>query len=400
MHKLSLRLARYRSFGLRFLWVLTFAVNVFTLDLYRQTLIEDHNLLEQDFLGYYTAASLPRQTIYDINRQREFQTQLLGRPYRVPAGVLLYNHPPILVPVVKLLATEDYVVSYRRWAGVLSIVCVLCGGVVYFLLRTVRLSVSVCLLSSFSAVLFYPLYRNVEIGTDTPFVLLALLLWGFFLLRKWDFAAGFALAFTVIKPHFAIVMAAGTFAISRRAFVAFVLGAVLLTLSSVVYVGKKGTLDLFENIVITTSGEQLGVFFNRQYNFMGLLARFGFSKTVVGVAGWSALVAFMGFVALLRVPIALEKRLGLIVLGAVFFSPNLHFHDVSLLLLPLALIARGFVDCAPLAFFPITPAPFLGLGWTLSGYSTQAIAFVALIMRRTGFANRESLHVEDSRTNV
>jgi len=382
------------------LWVFTLAINVFTVDLYRRTLIEDHNLLEQDFLGYYTAASLPRQNIYDINRQREFQTQLLGRPYRVPAGVLLFNHPPILVPAVKLLATEDYVASYRRWAGVLSIVCLLCGGVVYFLLRTVRLPAFVCLLSSFSAVLFYPLYRNLEIGTDTPFVLLALLLWGLFLLRKWNLAAGFALALTVIKPHFAIVIAVGTFAISRRAFVAFVLGAVLLTLSSVVYVGEKGTLDLFHNILITTNGEQLGVFFNRQYNFMGLLSRFGFSKTLVGVAGWSALVALMGFVAVLRVPIALEKRLGFLVLGAVFFSPNLHFHDVALLILPLALIARSFRECAPLAFFPITPVPFLGIGWTLSAYGAQAIAFVALIMQRTGFANRELSHGKNSRTNV
>ena len=66
------------------------ASNLFVLQLYWKTVIADRNLLDQDFLGYYTAASLPPSMIYDINQQRNVQTNLLGQPYGVPAGVLLF----------------------------------------------------------------------------------------------------------------------------------------------------------------------------------------------------------------------------------------------------------------------------------------------------------------------
>src|SRR5262245_4590820 len=131
------------------------ATNVFILQLYWKTLLADRNLQDQDFLGYYTAASLPPSMMYDNNQQRNVQTNLLGEPYGVPAGVLLFNHPPFLVPIVSLLANGNYVESYRRWAALLFAISLACSVIIYLLLKDVGYTAAFSGLSAFTALLFY-----------------------------------------------------------------------------------------------------------------------------------------------------------------------------------------------------------------------------------------------------
>jgi hypothetical protein len=156
--------------------------------------------------------------MYDIDQQRNVQIGLLGKPYGVPAGVLLFNHPPFLVPIVSVLSNGNYVDSYRRWAAVLFAIALICSWIVYLLLREAGHTATISGLAAFTSLLFYPSYRSIEIGTDTIVALLGVLLWGLFLIKEKERAAGLALSLTVIKPHLALVLAAVTLARSRRAF--------------------------------------------------------------------------------------------------------------------------------------------------------------------------------------
>ena len=377
------------------LFIAIFAANLFVLQLYWKTFVGDRNLLNQDFLGYYTAASLPRTSIYDINRQRELQTSLLGKPYGVPAGVLLFNHPPFLVPVVRLLNNGNYFESYQRWAALLFAISVTCSVIIYLLLRDAGHTVLVSTLSAFTALLFYPSYRSIEIGTDTSVALLAVLLWAFFLIKDKDRAAGLALSLTLIKPHLAIILGAATLARSRRAFLMFLTGGVVLTSVSMFYVGLKGILDLVQNIKFSANGEALGVFFVKQYSFMGLLARLGMSRTVVAMVGWLAFGLIVVLVSVYRTTSS-ETWIGVVLLLAVFFAPNLHFHDLALLLLPMTLIARRVRgQLAPLIFFPLSPLLILAVGLTVASYSMQVIAAVVLgglKQRRHSYSDLDDQH--------
>jgi hypothetical protein len=377
------------------LFIAIFAANLFVLQLYWKTFVGDRNLLNQDFLGYYTAASLPRSSIYDINRQRELQTSLLGKPYGVPAGVLLFNHPPFLVPVVRLLNNGNYFESYQRWAALLFAISVACSVIIYLLLRDAWHTVLVSTLSAFTALLFYPSYRSIEIGTDTTVALLAVLLWAFFLIKDKDRAAGLALSLTLIKPHLAIILGAATLARSRRAFLMFLTGGVILTSVSMFYVGLKGILDLVQNIKLSANGEALGVFFVKQYSFMGLLARLGMSRTVVAMVGWLAFGLIVVLVSVYR-PTSSESWIGFVLLLAVFFAPNLHFHDLALLLLPMTLIARRVRgQLAPLIFFPLSPLLILAVGLTVASYSMQVVAAVViggLKQRRDSYSDLDNQH--------
>jgi hypothetical protein len=241
-------------------------------------------------------------------------------------------------------------------------------------------SASISALSAFTALVFYPLYRSIEIGTDTAFAVLGVLLWAFFLIKSKDRAAGIALSITVIKPHLAIILAAAMFAVSRRGFLMFLLGGTIITIFSVIYVGGKGTFDLVQNIRLSADGEALGVYFVRQYSFLGLLARVGFSKRFVTAVGWLLFWLVTALVALWRRKAPVDRWIGFALLSAVFFAPNLHFHDLALLLLPMTLIARTVkTDLAALVFFPLSPVVILAAGLTLAGYCMQAVAATALI---------------------
>jgi len=367
------------TFGQWLLFAVILAANISMLDNYRRAVPQDRTLMVQDFLGYYTAAKLPRHEMYDIDRQKEVQTALLGKPYDLPSKVLLFNHPPVLIPLVNLISTDDYLKSYWRWAVVLSTICLLCAGAVYLLLRDAGQPTSTASLAAFTALLFYPLYRSVQAGQDTPFVLVGALIWALCLTRKRDGAAGLALALTIIKPQLAIPLAAATFAASRRSFAWFAAAAAGLTALSVLYVGAGGALTLVEDIRLSADGEAFGVFFTRQYNFAGLLARLGAGKTVAGVAGWCAFAAAVVCLALRRRGASDPPRLGLAVIVSIFFSPNLHFHDIALLLLPMAMLARGLkARYAPLVFVPLSPVIILAVGWTLAAYCMQAAYAFAL----------------------
>jgi len=313
--------------------------------------------------------------MYDIDQQRNVQIGLLGKPYGVPAGVLLFNHPPFLVPIVSVLSNGNYVESYRRWAAVLFAIALVCSWIVYLLLREAGHTATMSGLAAFTSLLFYPSYRSIEIGTDTIVALLGVLLWGLFLIKEKERAAGLALSLTVIKPHLALVLAAATLARSRRAFLTFLLGGALITAFSVFYVGSKGVFDLIANIKFSADGEALGVFFVKQYNFMGLLARLGISKAAVTVVGWLAFFLAILLAAVYRRAFAIDLWLALTVSVAIFFVPNLHFHDLALLVVPMTVIARRLKgQLAPFVFLPLSPILILGVGLTIAGYSMQALA--------------------------
>jgi len=128
---------------------------------------------------------------------------------------------------------------------------------------------------------------------------------------------------------------------------------------------------------------------------MGLLARLGMSRTVVAMVGWLAFGLIVVLVSVYRTTSS-ETWIGVVLLLAVFFAPNLHFHDLALLLLPMTLIARRVRgQLAPLIFFPLSPLLILAVGLTVASYSIQVIAAVVLgglKQRRDSYSDLDDQH--------
>src|SRR5213593_4698320 len=164
---------RYRRLGSGLLTVLIILVNVISLYLYVEVARQKdkQTIARQDFLVLYTGARLPAAQLYNIDSQRRVQTEIMGKPYGDPAGVLPFVSPPVLIPFVRLIITDDYFASYWRWVAFLIGVCLVCAVLVYVITRDV--------LAAVTAILFIALFGSVLKGQVSPLMTVGLLLWGY-----------------------------------------------------------------------------------------------------------------------------------------------------------------------------------------------------------------------------
>jgi hypothetical protein len=284
-----------------------------------------------DFMIYYAAAKVPLSTLYNIDVQREMQARVLGSAFPVAGGVLPFNHTPVFVPLLHLLVNDDYASSYLRWTVLLWLAAFVCALLVFKMTGDVPLA--------FAACSFYPLFALVQQAHDTVFLLLGILLAAQLLSLRKDFLAGIALSLTTLKPHFAIFLAVPLI-VRPKAFLGFCAASAVLALYSVLLVGTGGVSEFLSLIKISAAGEGFGMRPMVQFNLLGLMERAGMSSEVARPVAW--IIFLLAAISMLIVwkrnslspPFALTMSL------ALFTSPHLHFHDLALLLVVFATLAR------------------------------------------------------------
>ena len=284
-----------------------------------------------DFMIYYAAAKVPLSTLYNIEVEREMQTRVLGSPFPVAGGVMPFNHTPVFVPLLHLLVNDDYASSYVRWTVLLWLAAFVCALLVFKMTGDVALA--------FAACSFYPLFALVQQAHDTVFLLLGILLGAQLLSLRKDLLAGIALSLTTLKPHFAIFLAVPLIA-RPKAFLGFCAASAVLALYSVLLVGTGGVSELLTLIKISAAGEMFGMRPLVQFNLLGLMERAGMSSEVARPVAWIIflLAAISMLIVWKRNP--LNPPFALTMLLALFTSPHLHFHDLALLLVVFATLAR------------------------------------------------------------
>lgn len=285
-----------------------------------------------DFIIYYSAGRLPLRKLYDIDANRELQTTVAGSPLPVKGSALPFNHTPVFVPLLHLLVDDDYAASYFRWTTLLWLAALMCALLVY------RMTADVAL--AFAGLGFYPLFIYVLQGHDTVFLLLGVLLGAYLLSLGKDLLAGMALSLTALKPHFAIFLAIPLI-IRPKAFLGFFAASAALALYSVLLVGKEGVFNFLTLLKISAGGELFGMRPLAMFNMLGLVERAGMSPEVARPLAWIIflLAAISMFVVWKRNP--LNPPFALTMLLAVFTSPHLHLHDLALLLVVFATLARA-----------------------------------------------------------
>src|SRR5512147_38447 len=78
-----------------------------------------------DFIAFYSAGRVAQtygfSKVYQPELQQDVQEEQVGFPL-VKGQVLLYNHLPFLLPVLRLLVNNNYVSSFYLWVFLLCIV--------------------------------------------------------------------------------------------------------------------------------------------------------------------------------------------------------------------------------------------------------------------------------------
>ena len=272
---------------------------------------------------------------YNIDLQQEVQEGVVGFPL-VQGQVLLYNHIPYLVPLLSSLVSADYVGSFLRWVALLFMIHTM--AVILLLRNTINTSRSALF---FGATLFFPFFQSLLLGQDTSFLFLGVVLWVVGMTKKMDWMAGIGLALTSVRPHLCIVLAVPFLFQHRSVFWRFLAVVSVLVLISLLLLGKDGTFEFLTILQISAGGTWHGMHETDMVNLIGLATRlFPFVQSdVARAAGW------VGYIAGIIMAVVLWKKeapyaikIGVSIILALFFAPHLHYHDLTLLLVPLALL--------------------------------------------------------------
>jgi hypothetical protein len=294
-----------------------------------------------DFIALYSVGRIAQDKgysqVYDPLKQQEVEEKVVGFPLGKDQ-VLLYNHLPFLLPILRSIVSEDYVSSFYRWIFLLIAIYITAAGVLSKLLQEAKVDQQTIYLTGVGSLLFLPLFFSLMNGQDTAFLFLGTSLWMFGLLTKKDKIAGLGLSLTTVRPHISLILAIPMLFHNRRIFLWYAVGSGILAVLSFLLIGMEGVQDFLDILRISAAGEWHGMKEEAMFNLIGLLTRIlpGVNQAALRTCSW-----ILYGLAILWLSYIWAKNkdgrsiLGMTVVVALFTVPHLHFHDLTLLLIPL-----------------------------------------------------------------
>lgn len=301
-----------------------------------------------DFIAFYSAGRVAQDDgaahVYRPLSQQQIQEEQVGFPL-APGQVLLYNHLPYLIPVLRLIVSADYVGSFYRWTFLLIALYV--TGLMFLsqVLKDAGLDSRRTLLAGIGGFLFLPLFFSLMNGQDTAFLFLGAAIWIYGLLSGKEIVSGLGLSLTTVRPHIALILALPMLFSYRKAFLGFLLGSGILALFSFLILGIDGTREFIDILFLSAGGEWYGMKESAMYNLIGLLVRTmpWLGANTIRLVGWAIyIIAVIGLCILWTRHKNLQGgKIGLTVILALLTVPHLHFHDLALLLIPVYELMRS-----------------------------------------------------------
>ena len=295
-----------------------------------------------DFIHFYSAGRIAQSQgathVYDLSLQQKVQEEQVGFSL-VPGQVLPYNHIPYLIPILKAIVNTNYIDSFYKWDSIMILLYI--GGVMILsgLLKQASLDRSSISMTATGSLLFLPVFVSLMNGQDTALLFLGAAIWMYGLVSGEEFLAGVGLSLTTVRPHIALILALPMLFRYRKVFVGFAVGAGGLALLSVLILGMNGVREFIEVLLITAGGEWYGTKQSAKFNLIGLLTRTFplLEADTIRTFGWTIYGMMTIFLCIFwaRTKDLQTGQIGLTVILAVFSVPHLHFHDLTLLLIPI-----------------------------------------------------------------
>jgi hypothetical protein len=213
-------------------------------------------------------------------------------------------------------------------------------------------------------------------GQDVLIILLGTSVWMLQLRSGKEFSAGLWLGLSAIRPQTAIFLSTPFILRKQKVLLGFVLGAGVLALISLALIGPSG-LQKYITILGVVEGEMwrlphakdmptISGFIRRNFeevdrDFFRYFTLGGFITGILSISYWWRKSVEIS-----------EKQIGLLILAGLVFVPYAHYHELSLLLIPIIclirilltknLISRQFAQLLPLCTSILLLAGFSGGG--------------------------------------
>jgi hypothetical protein len=304
-----------------------------------------------DFIGFYSIGRITQDfgpsRVYDPALQQRVEEEVVGFEL-IPGQVLINQHLPFLIPVLQAIISRDYVASFYRWNLLMLMLYITSVVLLSHHLKAKGLESSSVIAMSFGALLFYPFFFSQLNGQDTVICLLGIAIWFVGLRSDREALAGLGLSLTTVRPHIAILMAIPMFFHHRKTFWGFTIGAGFLAAVSLGLLGVAGTREFIHVLQISTQGQWYGLHEEYMFNLIGLILRIlpFLTPDTVHILGWAAYgLAILASCFLWNKDMMWKSgRMGLLVILGVFLAPHLHFHDLTLLLIPVYEIVLNHME--------------------------------------------------------
>ena len=291
-----------------------------------------------DYVAIYPAGYIARYQglsyIYDLNLQQRVEAAAIY-PNQL-ARFYPYNHPPFLVRILQWVTTSNYTASFYRWIFVLAVFHLFSLMLLALLLHSFGWQRKEVWLIAISGLLFYPIFAAYLKGQDSAFTLFGVVLWTYGLLTAKDKVAGLGLVLAAMRPQIALVLALPFLFKRRKVWWWFVAWGLILLVYFYLLIGAQGLKEFIQMLFL--SGEGMGFDVNVMPTLMGAIVRTfpTISAQMLHAIGYSGYVLAILFLCLvwLKSREIRFQHVGLAVLMGIVFSPNLHVHDLSLLLVP------------------------------------------------------------------
>ncbi len=303
---------------------------------------------DPDFTVFYTAGQMLREgraaQLYSPEAQQAVQQKFTNNA-DLRRGPLPYIHPPFEALIFLPLTVLSYSYAFAVW-NVVNLGMLL--GIALLLRRSLS---SLSEIPAWEWVLaflaFFPVFSNFLQGQDAILLLLLFILGFGAMSRDADFLAGCWFGLAVFKYHFALPLIVILVLWRRKklalGFIATASAAILLSLW---IVGWQGALryPAYAWSVVSTSGHgqtPLGL----TPNLLGLVTGWPFLDGMTTTLRWIVVLASVSLVAVVARMggIANDRKyfklcFACAVVTAVLVGYNTNAHDLSLLILPLALV--------------------------------------------------------------
>lgn len=356
--------------------------------LYWVNLLEDRDeRTGSDFMGVYVFGRIVQTTgfqrLYDIAEHHRIEEQVVGRL----VTPIFYTHLPFTAPLAAAVVDKDYLASFKRWALFLLFINALNVYLLANLLDLKRFTRENWLILVLAAFFFDPTASGFMNGQDTAILLLGTALWLTGMTSKQHFLAGLGLSLTTVRPQVALFLAIPFFFKHRKVFWGFVLGSSILAGLSIWLLKIDGTLKFIESLRYIESTIWIEPHSFDMPTISGIIRRNftltdpSAAKTFVWICYLVGIVVFS--VWWYRSEEITETHIGLISIFAIFLIPYAHYHELTLLLIPifclLRILERNQIAPHYLAVVPLIVSWLSLLGFAGSGALKFPIMYMVMV---------------------
>jgi Glycosyltransferase family 87 len=299
--------------------------------------LANHPSFPGDFCAFYTGAHIYSQNpghLYDLPIQRQTEQALIGR------NDIPYNHPPYELLVWLPLSPLGFHAAFWIWRLVSCLLLMLASC----LLAKVLAPRFGCGALFIIALAFFPVPYCLWMGQDSVLMLAIFCGCTWFLMNGRDFGAGLILGLGCFKLELVLPIAAVYFLWRRwRLLFGFLCSAVTVSGVSLAMVGYSGIFQLAHLLIQGQTAKGMAVHPVMMPNIRGLLALLPFlSPNMQSAVAVSVSAGLLMVVAVaLRKDQPPERLFALLVCFSTLVSFHLNLHDLTLLVLPIAMVLRS-----------------------------------------------------------